>query len=145
MSAIQYRILPRNQDQANADKQRAQLNRALLITLFVAPGMIVFLLFLLIPICQSFVYSQYKWNGLGALTDYVGFDNYDRLIHQPIFQMSLGHSFVIMALSLLIQLPLALGLALMVGRGQFRGKKLFRTIFFVPFVFSEIVCSLIWL
>jgi raffinose/stachyose/melibiose transport system permease protein len=49
-----------------------------------------------------------------------------------------------MMLSLGVQLPLALGLALMVGRGKLHGRKLFRTFLFIPFVFSEIITAIIW-
>jgi raffinose/stachyose/melibiose transport system permease protein len=49
-----------------------------------------------------------------------------------------------MFLSLGIQLPLSLIMALMVGRGQLPGKALFRTILFVPYVFSEVVTAIIW-
>src|SRR5436189_4892243 len=106
MSAVRFRLLPRqNLDQSQVDKQRAGFNKAMLITLFLLPGMTIFFLFLLMPVSQSVYFSTYKWNGLGPMTDYVGFDNYDKLLHQSAFQLSLGHSFVIMILSLFVQLP----------------------------------------
>lgn len=145
MSAIRFRILPRNTDQTQTDKQQNQLNKALLVILFTLPGMIIFVLFVLLPIIQSVYFSLYKWNGLGPITDYIGLDNYDRILQQSVFQSTLLHSFILMVLALTIQLPLALGLALLVGRGQFRGKKTFRTILFTPFVFSEVITAIIWL
>ncbi len=145
MSAIRFRILPRSNTQSDVDKQRGQINKALLVTLFTLPGMFVFFLFLLMPVTQSVYFSLYKWNGLGPITEYVGLDNYDKLLNQSNFQASLGHSFIIMSLSLLVQLPLALGLALLVGRSHFAGKKFFRTVMFIPFVFSEIISAIIWL
>src|SRR5258708_2423538 len=139
MAAIRFRVLARTQSQTVIDKRRQQVNKTLLVTLFVVPGMIVFLLFLLIPISFSFPISLYKWNGLGPMTDFIGLDNYSSLVTNSIFQTSLFHSVIIMFLSLGIQLPLALGLALMVGRGNLRGKRLFRGILFIPYVFSEII------
>src|ERR1041385_5403373 len=115
MAAIRARVLPRNQDQVGRDKQRRDVNKGLLVTLFMLPGMAVFLIFLLIPIAESVPLSLYKWNGFGPLTDFVGGDNYSTLLGNSIFQASLLHSVILMVLSLLIQLPLALGLALMVG------------------------------
>jgi raffinose/stachyose/melibiose transport system permease protein len=144
MSALRFRVLPRTQGHPEADKQRQQLSKGVLIVAFVLPGMTLFSLFILLPILQSGYFSLYDWEGFGPLTDFVQFENYTRLLNHSVFQMAVGHSFTIMLLSLGIQLPLALALALMVGRGRVRGRRLFRTILFVPFVFSEIITAIIW-
>jgi raffinose/stachyose/melibiose transport system permease protein len=116
-----------------------------LITLFLLPGMAIFVVFLLWPVARSIPFSLYKWNGLGPLTDFQGLNNYSNLLTNSIFQSSVAHSFVIMSLSLLVQLPLALGLALMLGRSDLRGKRLFRALLFIPFIFSEVIAAIIWL
>lgn len=144
MSALQFRVLPTTHQQAIRDKQRRQWNKTLLILLFALPGMTLFTLFVLIPLPQSVYFSLYDWNGLGPLLDFKGIGNYERLLNHSIFQQALLHSFVIMSLSLLIQLPLALGLALLVGRGKTYGRRLFRIILFLPYVFSEIITAVIW-
>lgn len=144
MSLPRFRVLPRSYPQSLTDKQRRQGSKALLIVSFLLPGMTIFMLFVVLPIIQSVYFSLYNWNGFGPPTNYVGFGNYNRLLNHSIFQMSLSHSFGIMALSLLIQLPLALMLALLVGRGKLRGKRLFRTLLFLPFVFSEPITAVIW-
>jgi raffinose/stachyose/melibiose transport system permease protein len=147
MSA-RFRVLPTPYEQAQRDqqrdKQRRGFNQALLIALFTLPGMIIFFLFVLMPIGQSAVFSLYKWDGFGPPVDFVGLGNYERLINHSVFQMAVSHSFIIMILSLTIQLPLALGLALLVGRGRLRGKRFFRMMLFIPFVFSEVITALIF-
>ncbi len=115
-----------------------------MIIAFLLPGMLVFTFFLLMPIAQSSYYSLFRWNGYGPLTNFVGFANYERLMNHSIFQASVGRSLGIMALSLIVQLPLALALAMVVGRGKLYGKKVFRTILFIPYVFSEVITALIW-
>ncbi len=112
--------------------------------LFTVPGMILFFLFVLVPIGQSAVFSLYKWDGFGPPTNFIGLGNYDQLIHHSVFQLAMGHSFGIMGLSLSIQLPLALGLALLVGRGKLHFKRVFRMILFIPYVFSEVITGIIW-
>jgi raffinose/stachyose/melibiose transport system permease protein len=144
MSALRFRLLPRNSAQTDDSKQQGQLNTTLLVTLFALPGMLLFLVFFLWPIAQSALFSLYEWDGFGPLTDFIGFDNYTRLLGHNIFRMSLQHSFILMTLSLLIQLPLSLGLALLVGRGELRGRRIFRTILFIPYVFSEVITAIIW-
>jgi len=145
MAAIRFRVLARNHDPVDADKARQQFNKLLLVWLFVLPGMIVFFLFLLIPVSESVPFSFFKWNGLGPMTNFVGADNYTYLATNSVFQQSLLHSFIIMGLSLLVQLPLSLGLALLVGRGELPGRRLFRGLLFIPYVFSEILTAYIWL
>jgi raffinose/stachyose/melibiose transport system permease protein len=144
MSATRFRVLPSNYELNRPTKQRQHLSTALLVTLFALPGMIIFFLFFLLPIAQSAVFSLYEWDGFGPLTDYVGLGNYQRLLDHSIFQMSVQHSVTIMVLALLIQLPLALGLALIVGRGKLRGRRIFRTVLFIPYVFSEIITAILW-
>lgn len=143
MSA-RFRVLPTAYEQASRDKQRRQWSKALLIAVFTVPGMVLFLTFVLLPIAQSAAFSAYDWQGFGPPVDFVGFGNYTRLLNHTVFQQALVHSFTIMILSLTIQLPLALGLALLVGRGQLHGKRFFRIILFVPYVFSEVITAIIW-
>lgn len=145
MAATRFRVLPRSQDQVRRDKQTRSFNKFLLVILFALPGMAVVLLFQLIPIAESMPLSLFKWDGLSPLNDYVGAGNYVTLLNNNIFQSSIWHSFVLMALSLCVQLPLAMGLALLVGRGDLLGRRLFRGLMFVPYVFSEIISSIIWL
>ncbi len=113
------------------------------IILFLIPGGIIYVLFLLWPLVQAAYYSLYKWNGLGPATDFRGFGNYSQALGNNIFTGAIGHTLVIVALSLLIQLPLALALAIMVGR-NLPGRAIFRSIFFLPYVFSEIITAILW-
>jgi raffinose/stachyose/melibiose transport system permease protein len=135
---------PLLRDERRADKLRQEISKYLTVGLLVFPGMLIFVLFVLIPVFKAAQYSLYEWRGFGELTNYVGLDNYDRLFHQKIFRSALKHSFLITFLSVGVQLPIALSLALLVGRGSLRGKKIFRTILFVPFVFSEVITAIIW-
>lgn len=131
--------------QANTDKRRAQWNKTVLIVACLLPGFVLLTTFLLIPIAQAMYYSAYNWNGLGPLDNFVGLNNYRRAFSEPVFRGAIKHSFIIMGLSLLIQLPLAMTLALILVRGQLRFQRFFRTIFFLPYVFSEIIAAYIWL
>lgn len=144
MSAIRTRILPTSYEQAERDKRNRQRNKNFTIAAFTLPGMILFVLFVLMPIVQSVLFSFYDWDGFGPPTDFIGLDNYDRLLNHSVFQLSLAHTLTIMTLSLLIQLPLALGLALLVGRGKLRAKGFFRAVLFIPYVFSEVITAIIW-
>jgi len=136
-------IAPSGGDEAAYERRQAWAKIAAVLV-FLLPGMIYFFAFLLIPVSNSLYYSTFRWNGLGPPTDFVGIRNYEFLLNQSAFHQSIQNSFTIVALSLLIQLPLALSLALVVGRGRMPGRGIFRTILFIPYVFSEILTAYIW-
>src|SRR4051794_27988953 len=124
-------------------RRRRNLGRATTIVAFLLPTFFVYVLFVIFPLAQASYYGLYKWNGLGPLTNYVGLDNFNRVLHDEVFQKALTHNFVILLLSICVQLPLALGLALIL-RGRIRGRTIFRMIFFLPFVLSEVVTGIVW-
>ncbi len=101
------------------------------------------LVFLVIPIFMCGYYSLFNWNGMGPAEDFTGFENLKNILTNKIFLKAVGNSFTIVALSLSIQLPLGLFLAIMFGRGL-RGRAFFRTIFFLPYVLSEAITAVMW-
>jgi raffinose/stachyose/melibiose transport system permease protein len=114
------------------------------LALFVGPALVVYSMFVLLPIGLAFWYAMYRWNGLGPLTDFVGLDNYRRALHDPAFLGSIRHNAIIIVLSLTLQLPIALGLAVLLN-ARLRGRALLRMVVFAPFVLSEVVTGVIWL
>lgn len=117
--------------------------RAFTIAGFVIPALVIYVLFVLYPIAQAAYYSAFDWNGLGPLENFVGLDNYRRLLSDTVFRMALQHNLVILALSLVIQLPIALLVALLI-RSNIPGRAFFRTVFFLPYVLSEVITAVIW-
>jgi raffinose/stachyose/melibiose transport system permease protein len=129
--------------QVSTYRLRRRLGDALTIILFLLPSLILFVLFVLVPVVQAAHYSLYKWNGLGPLDDYIGFKNYQTLFKDPVFVLAIKNNFLIAILSLLLQLPLALVLSLLINR-KLPGKTFFRTVFFLPYVLAPVVIGLIW-
>lgn len=116
----------------------------LIIILFLTPAFVLFLVFLVYPIIRSIYYSSFDWNGLGPAVDFVGLDNFKRILTDKIFMKAVVNGLLIVVLSLTLQLPLSLALAIMVGR-DLPGRAFFRTIFFMPYVLSEVITAIIWL
>jgi raffinose/stachyose/melibiose transport system permease protein len=110
---------------------------------FLLPAAVVYIGLVLLPVAQAIYYSFYRWNGLGPLTNFSGLDNYTRALGDRVFRNALGHNLALVAMSLAFQLPLSLGLALLIREIRW-GRALFRTIFFLPFVLSEVVTGVIW-
>jgi raffinose/stachyose/melibiose transport system permease protein len=116
----------------------------LVIILFLLPALVIFLLFVIYPIFRSLYYSTFDWKGLGAAVDNIGLENYKKILVDEVFLKSIKNVFIIIVLSLSIQLPAAIVLANMVGR-DLPGRALFRTIFFLPYVLSEVNAAIMWM
>jgi raffinose/stachyose/melibiose transport system permease protein len=114
------------------------------IGLFLAPAVALYVIFLIVPVVQAVHYSFYDWNGLGDLTDYVGLGNYREVFGDPAFRQAMQHNAILVALSLVFQLPLALGVALLLNR-RLPGRSLLRLIFFTPYVLSEAITAVVFL
>ena len=116
----------------------------LLLTFLLAPALILFTLFVVMPVFQAMYFSLFKWNGLGPLTDFRGINNFLLLFKNPVFHKALTNNLIIVVISLAIEIPLALYVALVISRKDFRLAIFFRTFFFLPYVLSEVITGLLW-
>jgi len=116
----------------------------LTIFLFLLPAFVIFLLFIIYPIFRAAYFSLFNWNGMGPATVFVGLNNFKQILTDRVFMKAIENCLLIVILSLAIQLPLALMLAIMVGR-DLPGRAFFRAIFFMPYVLSEVITAIIWM
>jgi raffinose/stachyose/melibiose transport system permease protein len=128
---------------AKAAQRRRWYGRVFTILLFLAPATAIYIYFVILPIFQSVIYSLYRWNGLGPLQNFIGIDNYTKAIGDKVFTTALSHNLLIAVLSITIQLPISLVLALLVAR-HLPGRSIFRMIFFLPYVLSDVTTGVIW-
>ena len=125
---------------------RARLGRGIswpAALLFLLPAVALYLTFVIYPIVQSLRYSLYDWNGIEPLTDFIGLDNFRRAFSDQLFRDAIRHNGVIIVLSLFLQIPFALGLALLLNV-RLPGRALLRTMFFAPYILSEVVTAVVW-
>ena len=113
------------------------------ILLLLPPSLLLFSLFVVMPIFNAAELSLYKWSGFGEVTDFVGLKNYANLLSHSVFHQSMWNSVKIILASILLQIPLALGLALLIYR-KMPTNTLFRLIFLAPYILAEIASGLIW-
>ena len=107
------------------------------------PAVVVYVMFVLVPMGFAVYYSLFRWRGVGPPTEFVGIDNYLLAFQDPIFLDALRNNAVIVVGSLVVQGPLALGVALLLNR-RFRGRAVFRLLAFVPFVLAEVTVGIMW-
>lgn len=112
------------------------------IILGLLPALVIYAVFAIYPIIQSFYYSLVEWNGFSGKT-FIGLDNYVKLFQDPLFWNSAKNNIFIVIASVLGQVPIALFIALLLNR-KLKGVKIFRTIGFMPVVLSTVVISLTW-
>ena len=110
---------------------------------FLFPALALYTVFVLYPITQSFRYSGFDWNGLEPLTNWVGLGNFQKAFADPLFIEAIQHNAIIIGLSLLLQIPFAVALAVLLSR-NLKGKGVLRTMYFAPYVLSEVVTGVVW-
>jgi len=109
--------------------------------LFLLPGVLFFALYVIIPIFQSFNISLYRWDGMGEAT-WVGIGNYRELMGDRAFEISLWNNVKWLALYLLA-IPAGLFIALFLNQ-TVPGIRLYKSLFFFPFVISQVVVGLVF-
>jgi multiple sugar transport system permease protein len=118
--------------------------RSFFAYLFVFPALVVLLTFVYFPAFYSFYLSFTNYNLLSRHYSFVGFENYWKLLHDPLFLDSLKHTAIYTAGVVPIQTLVALGLGLVYSSSN-RFVKLMRALVFVPAITSSVIVSLIFI
>jgi len=126
-------------------RRRRYMDRKSLVPLLILipPSLILFVVFVVLPMIDATTYSFFSWNGYGPITDFVGFDNYQDVITHRNFGTSVRNSLIVVAASLLVQLPLAMWVSIALAETG-RVVSWMRTLFFLPYMLAEIAAGLIW-
>lgn len=109
-----------------------------------SPALIVFSVFVVWPLLDSFCYSVTDWNGLSSAPKFVGLANFVRAFTDPEFFHAIGNSTIWIIAALLLPTLLGLVLALVLNAGL-RGSRIFKSIFYLPICLSAIVVGQIWI
>ena len=130
---------------ATPRRARRYMDRKSLVPLllFIPPALILFVVLVVLPMIDAASFSFFDWTGYGPMTDFVGFKNYEDVLTHRHFGTAVRNSLLIIAVSLLVQLPLAMwvSLALVEKRASVN---VIRTLFFLPYMLAEIAAGLIW-
>ncbi len=110
---------------------------------FLAPFFALFGVFMVYPLFDSIRLSTYSVRGMQNQT-FVGLENIERLIADPLFWTALWNTAYFAAGSLLLQLPVALALALLLSNARLKGRNLFRLSFFSPVLISGVFIAVIF-
>ena len=108
----------------------------------IAPAVILFLLYIIIPVFMAFYYGFTNFTGIGK-PEFLGLRNYITLFSDKIFYIALKNTGLVLAMSLLLIVPCSCGLSLLFAR-KMRGGKLVKAFCFSPNIISPILIGLIW-
>ena len=109
--------------------------------LFLAPGLLMFAVYVVIPIFRSMAISFYDWDGLGV-AEYIGTANYVELIDDDAFYTSLWNNLLWLVLYMLA-VPAGLMIAIFLNQTVW-GMRAYKSLFFFPFVISQVVVGLMF-
>ncbi len=121
----------------------SKLMQNLGILLFLAPALILIGVYIIWPIIMSFNLSMYEWVGVSPQKLYLGFKNWIDLIHDSIFWHAFGNNIKFIFLSIIIEMPIAILIAVMLDRG---GKKFdaFKSLFYLPMLMSSVAIGVLF-
>lgn len=121
---------------------RAWTNKRAFITAGLTPALVLYTIFVIIPIFWSAYYGFFDWKGIGAAR-FIGFDNFVEALKDSVFWLSLRNNMIVVAASVFGQVPIALLLALLLKRGTWF-QRIIRSAVFMPMVLSSVVIGIIW-
>lgn len=116
----------------------------IIIALFLAPSLLIFMIFILYPVFNTIYLSFHSWKGIyGSNLLFVGFDNYIRVLKSEHFYKALLNSVYFLIGGFIILMPLSFLLALLIT-SKLKYTKLMKTSFFMPIMLSITAIALMW-
>ena len=118
--------------------------RRVFIGVCVAPAVILFIIFMLIPTFNVFKMSLYKWGGYSNTKEFVGLNNFKILIEDTNFFRSFQNTVLLIVCVTVVTMALALIFAAILSREKIVGQNFYRIIFYIPNILSVVVISAIF-
>jgi len=116
-------------------------SRNIFIGICVAPAIILFTLFMVVPTVEVFRMSLYSWGGLSNAKEFVGIKNFKALWNDLDFIQSFQNSIVLIVLVALVTLVIAIFFAAILTKENIRGNNFFRIVFYIPNILSIVVIA----
>ncbi|MFF8395411.1 carbohydrate ABC transporter permease [Streptomyces sp. NPDC016172] len=110
---------------------------------FQLPALVLFMGLVLLPMLFALYAAFFRWGGFGMPSDYIGGENFSRLFQDDVFLGDLWRCLLLVVLSLALQLPFALAMAVLLNQ-RMRGRAVYRMLFFAPYVLSEAITGILF-
>ncbi|MDB6587157.1 carbohydrate ABC transporter permease [Bifidobacterium longum] len=103
-----------------------------------------FLVFLAYPIAKAFAGSLHYWNPMTGAYDWVGLENFEAILKDPLFWRSIWNTFYFSFFAVIFRIALGLGVAVMLYSQLAKCKTVFRALFYMPTITPLVAVSLVW-
>ena len=124
-------------------KTKGNFHQTLAPMLFLLPNMIIFLLFIIIPLFQGLRMAFMDW-GIFTVPEFVGLKNFGNLFKDDVFLITIKNTIVYSFFTVVLLTVVSLCLALMLSRNSMKGERVFRAIFYIPSLLSMIAVGIAW-
>lgn len=111
--------------------------------LFLMPACLILIIFTIVPSLSALVLSFTKWDMMSNI-EFIGIDNYRKLFKDITFLKSFKNTSLYVLGYVPIVVIFSLIIALLLNEKWFKGKNLFRVIFYLPYIISPVAISMIW-
>ena len=118
--------------------------RSRFIFFCLAPAVILFVIFMLIPTIDVFRMSLYKWGGYTAEKTFVGFENFKKLFQSDKFYQAFQNTVLLIVIVTIMTFAMAIIFAAILTREKLKGQTFFRVVFYIPNILSVVVISAIF-
>lgn len=130
------------QQEIKLKRNKKKFKRNLTAYSFILPNFLGFAIFTLIPVIFACLLSFFNWDGSNPIT-FAGIDNFKRLFTDTTFKIALKNTVVYSIATVPLTLVASLGIAVLLNK-EIKGKNIFRTIFFFPYVASLVAVAVVW-
>lgn len=112
--------------------------------LFVLPALIFYIIFVFVPIAETFKLSFFEWNGASPVKTYIGLENFLNLLEDDVFMISLKNTVIWTIIAVAFPLLIGLVLSNILVTGKIKFSAVFEVAYFMPNVLSVVVIGIIW-
>ena len=117
--------------------------RRLAPAIFLAPAVLLLIVYLLYPLVDSFRLSLLDWNGLGSNARFVGLDNWIKLSTDVLFWKAAWNNILLAVFSVVIQMPIAVVLAVVLDNAG-KGSRILKILYFLPLLMSSVALGVLF-
>lgn len=121
----------------------SQKNR--FIILYLTPVLFTYGVFFIYPVVSSFIMSLYKWSGFSRNRTFIGIQNFTRMFNDDIIYSATKHNLYLLFWVTFFTFSISLFFAVIITRKKYRESSFFKTIFFLPYVLSMAIVSILWM
>ena len=112
--------------------------------LFLAPMLVLFVGFTIWPILATWIYALYAWDGFEPLQTFVGLGNFVEAARDPGYWLAFAHTFTFSISAIVIQVPLALVIALILNNRLMFARNVYRILIFLPVITTTAVIGVVF-